>query len=107
MYARNLRGCFMVALWRVLLRRILAIRRLLLLLGRRRIRSLGLIRRLSGRIRADRLRRILTLLVLFLRRILCGRLSSRLRLERSLLLSLVILLSFHGNGLGSDSLVVK
>lgn len=102
----------MVTLWGVLLRGILlrgvlAIRRLLLILGRRRVGSLRLVRRLSRRIRAGGLRGVLALWVLILRGILCGRLTSRLRLERSLLLGLIILLRFHGDGLGGDSLVVK
>lgn len=97
----------MVSVWGVLLGRILAIRRLLVFLGRRRIGSLGLVRRLRGRIRADGLGRILALLVLLLRGILCGWVGSRLRLKRSLLLSLSIMLGLHGNGLRSGSLVVK
>lgn len=97
----------MVSLWRVLLGRVLSIRCLLVFLGRRRVGSLGLVGRLSGRIRAGGLRRILSLLVLLLRGILSGLMGSRLRLEGSLLLSLSILLGLHGNGLRGGSLVVK
>jgi hypothetical protein len=97
----------MVTLRRVLLRRILAIRRLLVFLRRRRVGSLRLVRRLCGRIRADSLRRVLALLVLFLRGVLGVLVDGRLRLEGNLLLSLSILLSLHRNGLRSGSLVVK
>lgn len=97
----------MVTLWRVLLRRILAVRCLLVLLGRRGVGWLGLVRRLGGRIGAGSLRRILALLVLLLRGILRGLLGSRLGLEGSLLLSLSIGLGLHGNVLRSGSLVVK
>lgn len=101
----------MVTLGRVLLRRILTICRLLMFLRRRRIGSLGLVRRLGRRIRAGGLRRVLALLVLLLRGILCGLVGSRLGLEGSLLLSLLlslsIVLGLHGNGLRSGSLIVK
>lgn len=100
----TLRG---VLLRGVLLRGILAIRLLFLILGRWRVGSLRLVGRLSRRIRAGGLRGVLALLVLILRGILCDRLTSRLRLERSLLLSLIILLRLHGDGLGGGSLVVK
>jgi hypothetical protein len=96
----------MVTLWWVLLRRILAVRCLLMFLGRRGVGRLRLVRRLGG-IRAGSLRRVLALWVLPLRGMLGGLMGSRLGLEGSLLLSLSIVLGLHGNGLRSGSLVVE
>lgn len=90
----------------ILLRRILVI--CLRLLRRRRIGSRRLVRRLSWRVRADRLRRILVLWVLALRGVLSVGLSNTLGWDkRLLLLGLLILLRFHGNGLNRGRLIVK
>jgi hypothetical protein len=98
-----------VVLWLlILLRRILSIGRLLLVLRRRGVGSLRLVRRLGWRVRAGSLRRVLTLWVLILWGILGIGLRSSLRLdERLLLLNLLLLLGFHGDGLSSNSLVIK
>lgn len=95
----------------ILLRRILVI--CLRLLRRRRIGSRRLVRRLSWRVRAGRLRRILVLRVLALwvlalRGVLSVGLSNTLGWDkRLLLLGLLILLRFHGNGLNRGRLIVK
>lgn len=96
-----------VSLWLlILLRRILVI--CLRILRRRRIGSRRLVRRLSWRVRADRLRRILVLRVLALRGVLSVGLSNTLGWDKCLLLlGLLILLRFHGNGLNRGRLIVK
>lgn len=102
----------MIGLWLlILLRRVLAI--CLLILRRGRVGSLRLVGRLGWRIRAGSLRRVLvlrvlTLWVLVLWRVLGVRLSSNLGWdERLLLLSLLVLLGFHGNDLSRGSFSVK
>lgn len=96
-----------VSLWLlILLGRVLVI--CLRILRRRRIGSRRLVGRLSRRVRADRLRRILVLRVLALRGVLSVGLSSTLGWDkRLLLLGLLILLRFHGNRLNRGGLIVK
>lgn len=97
----------MVGLWLlILLWGVLAI--CLLILGRRRVSSLRLIRRLSLWVRASSLRRILALRVLVLWGVLSIGLSNTLGWDkRLLLLSLLVLLGLHGNRLNRGIFVVK